>query len=885
MDASTDRWSGVDVACRPTGTGVEDVALDATAAEDTAVPAAMDSWRGEPSAVPSSSSTAVASDAIVVHEDELDAACHAASRCIDQLLWQGNAEVAKAVALLGPGIVVLPMFGKVSGVDDGHCLEYSSHPKRAARAGLMDRIELENKFGRMEPGKLIQDLAGGKQGLEAKLQRLSDVDLQDEVSALQDWKLKANGRMKTLEKRAAYAFVGIRPGSTDRAAIKRAFKRRALELHPDKGGDAERFQLLQEMKSLLMEATPKELEQKAEEGKERDPEQEEAQESRKDKDAETCRDDEDEEFVDTDFSDDSYDVDEELKKMFPKDKKKKKRRKPEHDDDFEILGKNTEFNRDKHLAARLKLHRNVVEMWERAGKLVDEIKNTQHEASGESLRTLRKFVDRFANVEVTKLKDNDPKKAERIFRRFLEQGSEVICAAGAVDPVATVSTVAMQINYPLLQRAPSSILQDRCSALVEAIQNLPVMFRRHVGPVEDLLSNRQRAAQEATAAAQAGPLHIFLLMPDPSATVEEGEHELPGVCEAEIDMPPGSAVGDLRAAGLQVFGRAVARLFCGGCFLGDDRMPLSRIAELVAGAPVHCLPSNKLLSSRVSPAVQCPRATEQAASINPHALPEGAVEAAAKAAAARREMRKVVEPSAVFDGLAADPCEATPKPCGKENEAEAVNEHTNRDAEDDDDSFFDDFFDSTKKAADEKAAKEKEDAAKREEEAERRNRQDRGLSAMERRLQAQKQAAEAKKKLDAEKKKASAARKKTTEQHMGDIEAAKQKLASLDPAQQKVGEQFPGRKVDLLAAVRKKAEQLQCCDLVLAKDNLPEQALSRLRTAWDENWHQSCAGGRRADGSAIFCYPCNAWIAVGEPFDHQAFELHCEKVGHYGWID
>merc|ERR1711959_373967 len=107
--------------------------------------------------------------------------------------------------------------------------------------------------------------------------------------------------------------------------------------------------------------------------------------------------------------------------MFPKVKKKNKKRRPENDDDFENLGRDKEFNRDKHTAARLKLYRNIVEMWERAGKLVDEIKRMQYDAGGESLRTLRKFVDRFASVEIAKLKDNDPKKAERIFRRFLEQ--------------------------------------------------------------------------------------------------------------------------------------------------------------------------------------------------------------------------------------------------------------------------------------------------------------------------------------------------------------------------------------------------------------------------------------------------------------------------------
>merc|ERR1712023_116146 len=112
----------------------------------------------------------------------------------------------------------------------------------------------------------------------------------------------------------------------------------------------------------------------------------------------------------------------------------------------------------------------------------------------------------------------------------------------------------MQINYPLLQKAPSPELQERCSALVEAIQTLPGIFNKHVGPVEDLLINRRRAEKDA-AAAQTGPLHIVILMPDPTVTLQQGEDEIPGVREAEIDMPPGSSVADLRAAGLQVFGR------------------------------------------------------------------------------------------------------------------------------------------------------------------------------------------------------------------------------------------------------------------------------------------------------------------------------------------
>merc|ERR1712137_1430073 len=54
-----------------------------------------------------------------------------------------------------------------------------------------------------------------------------------------------------------------------------------------------------------------------------------------------------------------------------------------------------------------------------------------------------------------------------------------------------------------------------------------------------------------------------------------------------------------------------------------------------------------------------------------------------------------------------------------------------------------------------------------------------------------------------------------------------------------------------------------------------ERRLSCRRTSWDLNWEHPCAGGKRSDGSAIFCGPCDTWISVNDPFDHRGFELHC----------
>merc|ERR1712217_756012 len=96
---------------------------------------------------------------------------------------------------------------------------------------------------------------------------ISDSELRDEVAALQDWREEAYGRLKTLEKRAAWAFLGIAPGSSSQSTIKKAFKRKALELHPDKGGDAQRFQLLQEMKELLIVPAAKDLCDRNKEGR------------------------------------------------------------------------------------------------------------------------------------------------------------------------------------------------------------------------------------------------------------------------------------------------------------------------------------------------------------------------------------------------------------------------------------------------------------------------------------------------------------------------------------------------------------------------------------------------------------------------------------------
>ncbi|CAK9055393.1 unnamed protein product [Durusdinium trenchii] len=74
----------------------------------------------------------------------------------------------------------------------------------------------------------------------------------EEVVALQAWRGGALLRLRELERQVAWRVLGIPRRTADISAIGKAFKRRALQLHPDKGGDQLQFQLLQEMKGLLM---------------------------------------------------------------------------------------------------------------------------------------------------------------------------------------------------------------------------------------------------------------------------------------------------------------------------------------------------------------------------------------------------------------------------------------------------------------------------------------------------------------------------------------------------------------------------------------------------------------------------------------------------------
>lgn len=852
---------------------------------------------------------------LVLHEDAVDAAVAAANRSVDQLLWQGRAEVAKAVTLFGPGIVVLPVVGRVAGVERNRVLEYGAHPKRLMKGGFMDRVDLEAKFGRLDPQALLEELSMGKRGAEERCKELTDEELQDEVSGLQDWRAKANARLKTLEKRAAWAFLGMKAGSADQVSLKKAFKRKALELHPDKGGDAERFQLLQEMKDLLIEPTPMDQEADPEGEKDKSDEDETDKKEGEDKD--------DSDKDDASGSDsDSEQSDEEIKTEF----KKKKRKKKEDDaEDPGSLGVGDDFCRAKHEAARKKLHRDFEQVWNRVGKLTEEIRRSSlDESSGDALRQLRKFVDRFVNHEISKLKENDPTKAERIFRRFLEQSSEVLCAAGVADPVATASVVAMQVNHRLLALAPSPELRQRCAALIDAINHLPSTLDEYVVPLERTLAKKMeaaRAAQAAAAQAPQIPLQIRLLTPPDNVR--------------DLDMPPGATVADLRRRAMRVLGADVEpRLFFQGRFLPDPAHVLA--SGFKDGDTVHALPSYKPVgeAGRAAAAAKAKaaelRAAAAAKSQASGAVASGAIHSASPpstTAAAAKPADRVGAASATnvdsaslpssagaatkpTDGLDLDGIlgslglggqsapAATParEPSAAREESQpaaaAAPAPTTGPvltavlvAEDEAVEF---------PASSQRAAPDPESM----------RRSASSTSAVLSWLAAAGWAETQSEDEEA----AGLGSAPTTPAASAPASPARAPAADTPPYAEGSGlennddqeddeffEDFFAKKKIVVAKhaevkspvvvqVPEKPAVL-CRDVVAAAPEPEPQALQRVRQAWDKDFEHPCAGGRRADGSGIYCHPCAMWVCMAEPFDHRSFELHCEKVGHYGWID
>ncbi|CAK9014477.1 unnamed protein product [Durusdinium trenchii] len=364
---------------------------------------------------------------------------------------------AAGTAVLGLGLVVLPLLSKLNQIQAEETFQYKYHgetnPRQPLR--LFTESELRQRLGSLDAHCVAKEIVMSTEELDEHMEASSMEETDDEVGRIQKWRDSVNGHLRSLQKRSALAFLGLPPDSSMND-INAVYKKMALELHPDKGGDPEKFQELQEMKERLTEIEKEEENPDGKKENEDDPEEEEA------------------------------------KKQKEKEEEEEKNRLPPNE-------------RVKKL--RMEVHDNTVRLWEKAKKSRDEIvgEKALKTNAQPALNILRLFVDRFVASEIKTLRHDDTRGAEAKLRKFLKQGAEILCVAALADVQATLSTLAMHFNYRLIARSGSPEIKNRCAALLEAVGEVPRNVESFLQQMEaDLADQKERdlRRKEERAAAQ-----------------------------------------------------------------------------------------------------------------------------------------------------------------------------------------------------------------------------------------------------------------------------------------------------------------------------------------------------------------------------------------------
>eukprot|EP00441_Pelagodinium_beii_P045952 CAMPEP_0197623350 /NCGR_PEP_ID=MMETSP1338-20131121/3385_1 /TAXON_ID=43686 ORGANISM="Pelagodinium beii, Strain RCC1491" /NCGR_SAMPLE_ID=MMETSP1338 /ASSEMBLY_ACC=CAM_ASM_000754 /LENGTH=571 /DNA_ID=CAMNT_0043193295 /DNA_START=106 /DNA_END=1818 /DNA_ORIENTATION=+ len=402
----------------------------------------------EPNGVAGDSAEAAGADAaakggeLMLFDDGSMTADRAQSSAMSLVINYAEPEMAAGTAVFGLGLVVLPLLAKLNKLAADQTFHYKPHgetnPRQPLR--LFSESELRQRLGLMDAQSVADEIAMSTEELDDHMETVGMEELDDEVSQVQKWRDSVNAHLKSLQKRSALAFLGLPPeaGMND---INSMYKKMALELHPDKGGDPEKFQELQEMKERLNDL------EKDEDGKEKKENEEDLEED-------------------------------EAKKAKEKEEEEEKLKLPPNE-------------RIKKL--RMDTHDNTVRLWERAKKCRGEIVGEKALKSNAQpvLNLLRLFVDRFVNSEIKTLRHDDTKGAEAKLRKFLKQGAEILAVAALADAQSTLSTLAMHFNYRLIARSGSPEIKEKCSALLEAVGEVPLLAESFLKKLETDLAEQQ----------------------------------------------------------------------------------------------------------------------------------------------------------------------------------------------------------------------------------------------------------------------------------------------------------------------------------------------------------------------------------------------------------
>jgi hypothetical protein len=195
--------------------------------------------------------------ALALPEDGLAIASRVQSDWLRITLDAADAGVAAVATFFGIGAIALPLVGacRVSPRNRGDVFTYRAHcgGDSEERIHLFTEKELKERFGLVDIAFKMRELTLDSEALNLHIRQCSQHSLRREVRDIRRWRDSIKGALKLLKKRAALSYLGLAADATE-VDISRVYRKLALEMHPDKGGDPDQFCTLQEMRQRTLDA-------------------------------------------------------------------------------------------------------------------------------------------------------------------------------------------------------------------------------------------------------------------------------------------------------------------------------------------------------------------------------------------------------------------------------------------------------------------------------------------------------------------------------------------------------------------------------------------------------------------------------------------------------
>mmetsp|Transcript_46349 Transcript_46349/g.91888 ORF Transcript_46349/g.91888 Transcript_46349/m.91888 type:complete len:681 (-) Transcript_46349:246-2288(-) len=387
-------------------------------------------------------------NALVPFDDGSKAACKAQSNAMRLVINYADPDVAAGVSVFGIGLLVMPFLARLNSVPLGANLEarddmfsYDVHAKRNSKKLMcpFNRTELKRRLGPLDVAFMSREISMSGEAVKEHVTSCAMDAISAESEQLELWREGVNGHLTLFQKRAALAFLGLPPETDDELEIHKKYKKLALELHPDKGGDHAKFKELQQMKARLMEPR--------------------------------AGDDDSDDAGGGDLDEDgNIETETESENGAQKTGKRKKKRKKKKEPGLE-----DEEEGGAAKKQRKEMHDSMVRCWESSRNSRAEMGESPEAPDPQTaMNMLRMFIDRFVASEIEPFKVMENTVAEAKLQKFVKQGAEIIAVAAAVDMESALSTLALHFNCRLLSRNCNEVLKSKCAVLLEAAAWVPV---------------------------------------------------------------------------------------------------------------------------------------------------------------------------------------------------------------------------------------------------------------------------------------------------------------------------------------------------------------------------------------------------------------------------